>query len=121
MRNRLLAAVKQEMAPLESFHEAMRTASPQTGLSLHRLLSRAVELRDQIPELAPRDLERMPHYGLWQSHRERLGRLAGILEELQGDTVLARHPLRRLSSRVPSAERPLDFVATRLQSLEKLL
>jgi predicted DNA-binding WGR domain protein len=120
-RQKLLTAMKQELAPLQRFDEAMRAAPAQAGLPLRRLFCRALELRPELPELSPREQERVPQYGCWEEHRARLGRIAAILEDLQGSTVLAKHPLRLLSSRVPTAERPLEFVADHLEQSEKLL
>ncbi len=121
VRRKLLDASQQELAPLQRFHDAMRSAPPQAMIPLRQLLHRAVELRDQTPELNPRELERIPPYALWPGHGERITRLTATLEEVHGSPVLADHPLKLLTSRLIKDERPLESVSKRLETVEKML
>jgi predicted DNA-binding WGR domain protein len=120
-RKKVLSAMKQDLAPLQRFQQAMSTAPPEGGLPLRRLLHRAVELGEHVPELAPAQSERLPFYVLWHEQRERIDRLAGLLQEQQPDMLLAQHPLRNLSSRIAGQDRPIEFVTGRLQEMQALL
>ncbi len=129
-RQKLLAAARQELTPLQHFDEAMRSTPDAAGVPLRRLLHRAIELRRHAPDLTPRELEQIPLYAQWNEHTERLGRLAGLLQEQLGergelgelgDAILAKHPLRLLHSRLAAQDRPIEAVGQRLPHIEKSL
>src|SRR5207253_2481461 len=92
-RRRLLDGLKRELAPLERFQSAMKSVPPQAGVPLYQLFQRAVELREQIPTLTPRDRERLPAFHLWRDSGGQIERVCEHLEAIQQDTVLAKHPL----------------------------
>jgi predicted DNA-binding WGR domain protein len=119
-RQSLVTTVKQELAPLAQFHEAMRTPRPATGVPLRGLLHRAVELRGQAPDLALGQRDRLPPYALWHENKERIARLAAALDE-QGVSMLARHPLRLLSCRLATLDQPFQVVGEALDKVGKLL
>src|SRR5262249_8054196 len=120
-RREALAALKQDLAPLQRYDDTMRSVPPQAGVPLRGPLHRSVELRDNAPELPPREQERLPVYALWEANRERLHRLAGTLEEIQGHAILSTHPLKQLKSRLAAEEQPQETASELLRSLDGLL
>lgn len=120
-RDELLNQIGQQLNPLTQFNQWMCSAPASTGIRVRELLSRAIELRDQRPELSARELEMLPDYGSWFENRERVSRFAAAFEELQPDGILAHHPLRMLSTRLSGVDRPLEQTTTRLQAAEDLL
>ncbi|HEV3120168.1 MAG TPA: AAA domain-containing protein, partial [Gemmataceae bacterium] len=120
-RAEVIAAIKHELTPFERIHEAMVSYPPEAGVPLRRLLQRGVELGDGGPALTAEQKERVPPYALWHEHRGSIERLAAALQELQGDAVLARNPLRNLNPRLAAQERPLEFLHEHLPRAQKLL
>jgi hypothetical protein len=120
-RCRLLEDMRRELSPLEQYHATLRAAPARAGVSVHQLLLRTLELRGLAPELSPRSREILPSYQLWQENRAGLGRAKSILESIQGDSVLARHPLQRLHARFVREEQPLAAVTQALARVEELL
>jgi predicted DNA-binding WGR domain protein len=113
-RRQLLHLLRQELEPLQGFHEAMRGATPETGLPPRDLLDRVLALREHLPALSALERERLPGYGVWYDHRERIDRFRLVLRDLQPDGVFCRHPLHPLGGQIGRAERPLEFLLGRL-------
>ncbi|MGH9520072.1 MAG: AAA domain-containing protein, partial [Terriglobales bacterium] len=111
IREAALKSLREELAPLEHFSEAMGSAPERAAAPLRSLIHRLVELRGRVPDLAPADQERVPYYAAWLSARPQLKRLAEAVTEIQPDGVLARHPLRHLSVGLAHAERPFERVS----------
>jgi predicted DNA-binding WGR domain protein len=109
-RRKLLDEFKTEMAPLERFDAAMRTAPPQAAIPLRQLLMRCIELRDSMPVLPPRDREQLPAYKLWQENRGTIERLRDHLQAIQGNSSLAKHPLKWLHHRFAEVDRPREEI-----------
>jgi predicted DNA-binding WGR domain protein len=120
-RQELLRAVQHDLRPLQHFHDAMCSPPAGSPVPLRRVVRRLVELRDSQPELSPVEKERIPLYAQWCEHRERIERLTAALKELQGEPIFAKHPLKHLTTRLASQERPLEKVTGHLQNAEKLL
>jgi predicted DNA-binding WGR domain protein/multidrug efflux pump subunit AcrA (membrane-fusion protein) len=118
-RKEVLARLKNDLRPLEQFDAAMQSSPQHAGIPLRHLLRRAVELRDEMPELAPLERERLPDYAAWWQHRERIASLAAAVDDIRPDGVLARHPLRRLSPRLAQVEHPLALITAALQAAEE--
>jgi predicted DNA-binding WGR domain protein len=120
-RQKVLAGMKQELAPLQHFHAAMCSTPAQAGIPLRRLVRRAIELVDHDRDLSPLEREGLPSYVHWHVHREGIERLASSLHDVQGNDVLGRHPLRNLSPALVVQNRPLEFVSQQMRTVEKLL
>jgi predicted DNA-binding WGR domain protein len=120
-RNELLQAFQRELKPLQRFHEAMCSTPRAAAMPLRGVLRRVVALRDRLPELAPIEKERIPFYAQWREHKARIERLLAALAEMQGDPILAKHPLKNLTTRLIGQERPLETVTVHLQNAERLL
>src|SRR5262249_19397520 len=69
----------------------------------------------------PKQIEIVPTFAAWDRNRARLGQFRDVFSNIQGDGILARHPLRFIKRRVKNEERPIDFVTTRVQSATKRL
>jgi hypothetical protein len=120
-RQELLQAVGRELKPLQHFQDAMRSAPTGTPVPLRGIVERLTALRQSLPELSPIEKERIPSYGQWCEHRDRLERLAAALAETQPEPVFARHPLKHLTTRLAGEERPLEKVTTCLENARRLL
>jgi hypothetical protein len=116
-RQELLRAVQRELHPLQHFHEFMCSPRPEAQLPPRRLLHRLVELHECVPQLSPREKERLPPYAQWQEHQEIVERLTTGLKEIQSEGMLARHPLRHLTVKLAGEERPLEKVLAHLQKV----
>jgi predicted DNA-binding WGR domain protein len=120
-RRHVLSAMSKELEALQRFDSAMRGEPPRVGMPLRRLLHRALELHENDAADPPPGGNALPPYALWHEHGECIGRLAGLLQDLQGNDVLAQHPLRRLSVRLARQERPVEHVRQCLEAAESLL
>jgi hypothetical protein len=127
-RERLLAELERELAPLAHFDHAMREVAAEAGVATHELLRRLLELRHQgveqilapLAELTALQRERLPAYREWVEHGEAVARLAERVAEL-APPLLAVHPLRLLASRLVDAERPQAELDAGLRQAEALL
>ena len=113
-RRQLLWLIRQELDPLQGFHDGMTGILPENGIATRQLLDRALALAREVPELTARQQERLPAYGAWHEHRERIGRFLEMLKDLQPDAIFAHHPLRQLGGRVVQAGQPLEFLLDNL-------
>ena len=116
------AAVKQlqdELRPLEQFDAAMQQTSVKAGLPLRHLLRRSLALRPTLPPLSPLEKERLPDYGDWWRHRDRIADFAACAGDIQEDGILANHPLRWLTPQLARAERPRDTIAAAIAAAEE--
>lgn len=127
-RSELTRRLQDEVAPLEAFRATMaggeatnrvgNTAESSEHEVVERrallpIVQRAIALRDEDPELSPRELERAPEYVSWQAARETIEQFDVALREVAADGVCANSPLSRLSGRLPAAARPLETIAER--------
>lgn len=120
-RQDLLRAIQHELKPLQHYQHAMCSPAAGSPLPLRLLVGRLVALRECLPDLPPAEKERIPLYFQWCEHRERVERLIAALREMHGETVFAKHPLRRLATRLVKQEHPLATVTSHLQNAERLL
>jgi hypothetical protein len=120
-RQEILRAIERELRPLQQFHDTM-SAAPEGGtVSLQHLLQRLVELRGSLPELTAVEKERIPPYSQWCANRERLERLTATLQDICGDGMLARNPLKHLSTRLTTHQRPLETMLNGLERATRLV
>lgn len=117
-RGRLLERLKTELAPLERYDAAMRSAPTQAGLPLYQLFQRAVALAGQAPQLPAREREFLPVFQLWYANAPTIARLCEHFQAVQPDGVLANHPLRRLHSWLGQIDRPLEAIHAALPKVE---
>jgi predicted DNA-binding WGR domain protein len=120
-RQELLRAIERDLKPLRHFHDAMCSPPPGTPIPLRHVLRRLVKLRESLPELSAVEKERVPPYGHWCEHHDRIDRLTTALTELQGDPIFANHPLKNVTPRLVTQQRPLEYVLAHLRKAEKLL
>jgi superfamily I DNA and/or RNA helicase len=109
-RRRLLDSLKKELAPLERFDAAMRSAPVLAGLPVHQLLRRAIKLRDHAPKLSAIESEQLPPFQLWHESTEQIERFCEHLDAAGHGNILAKHPLRRLHSRFSQLDQPLAAI-----------
>ena len=119
-RGKLIDRLKTELAPLERYDAAMRSAPAQAGVPLVQLFQRAVALDGKAPELPPRERELLPTFHFWNANVASIERLCDLLQAVQPDGVLANHPLRRLHSRFGQIDRPLEAIHDALPKVESL-
>lgn len=120
-RSQLIDRLRAELAPLERFDAAMRTAPAQAGTPFVQLLGRAVALDGKAPDLPPRQRELLPMFHHWHTHAMSIERLRDHVRAVQADGILANHPLRRLHSRFGQIERPLQVIHDVLPKVNGLL
>jgi superfamily I DNA and/or RNA helicase len=119
-RRRLLDQLTKELAPLLRYHNAMQSVPEQAGVPLRQLLHRAVESRGEMPSLDAASLEQAPPFHWWHENRDRIEQAALCLEAIQGDSALAKHPLKRLHGRFAKEERPLEAIQRALRPAASL-
>ena len=117
-RTATVASMRTEAAPLDHAFRFLQSEPAAAGMPVRQLLDRAIEL-GAAGEISARDRERLPDYGSWHAHRERLARLGKLVEELQGDVPLARHPLRLLHRRFAAEDRPIEKIELGLKAAER--
>ncbi|MGE3803118.1 MAG: AAA domain-containing protein [Gemmataceae bacterium] len=120
-RTTLVEGLQRDLAPVQSFHEAMCGTPAAAGLPLRQLLHRAVELHSFNIELEPGEQERLPLYSHWREHGERIARLSTLMSDFHTSGILAEHPLHLLNARHAHAERPIEAISASLQRINTLL
>jgi len=120
-RLKVIQSVRDELQPIDQFNEAMVSAPKAAGVKLHRLIRRAIELFEDTPDVTGLELERYPHYSMWETNREGIDRLIGALTPIQPDLVLANHPLRLLSPALCGVDQPMNRVSDCLGSVRDIL
>lgn len=111
VRHQVVQRLLQDAAPLEQFDQVMQSTPPDLGISVRSLLDRCLELRECVPGLDALAKEKLPTPAEWLGCSAAVRRFEQALREVGGTPVLARHPLRILSPRLASAERPLELIA----------
>ncbi len=109
-RKRLLTLMANESEPLERFDDQMQSSPAHVEVTVRDLLSRCVELADDVPALDDLAKERLPDFATWWNHRDAIERFQESLGEVRSDKVLARHPLCMLSLRLVDEDRPLELL-----------
>jgi predicted DNA-binding WGR domain protein len=109
-RRQLIEKFERDLQPLQAFDTAMRGVPETCGLPLRSVLDRRLALADRVSPFTPLEWERIPYYVEWHRHRAQLAELAETIRDVQGDGILANHPLHLLSSKVADAQRPLELV-----------
>src|SRR5690606_17555984 len=71
-RQQIVEQIARALATLEEFHQAMTSRPNAAGGPVRELLERLIELKDRLPDIAPRQREQVPEYAHIHSHRERL-------------------------------------------------
>jgi len=120
-RSCVIAEIERELAPLSEFVRAATSSQGSTGLPFKDLLRRAVELSEAMPVLSAVELERLPTYSDWLAHRETIGRIIDRLQDMHVNGVLAHHPLASLNPQIAGKAEPLAWVASRVESCQRLL
>ena len=120
-RKELLRQHGLELEPLEYIDGAMQMVAADNGLPLRQLLHRVFELRDQLPQMSALDKELLPKFATWHHYRGQIERFQSTLRELQADAIFANHPLRLLSPRVTTIDRPLEAITSSIERSLRLL
>lgn len=120
-RLKVIQSVRDELEPIVRFNEAMISSPKAAGIELHGLVRRAIELIEDTPDLTALELERYPHYAVWESNRDRIEDLASALKPIQPDLVLANHPLRLLSPTLCEVSQPMNRVSDGLEASNQIL
>jgi predicted DNA-binding WGR domain protein len=120
-RRGCVEALEREARPLARFHDAMRAASDETGVSLRQLIVRVIELRDRLRELTPEQEDELPSYRDFAEQREALEKLDRALRIARPDGVYANHPLRALSPKTAARERPRAALEDDLRQMARLV
>ena len=110
-RAEVLRKLQASLEPIADFNSAMTKESAAAGGSVRMMLNRLIELRDEVPQLTPREWERVPPFGDFTTNRRLLAEFEKRLKYVQPDGVLARHPLCLLSGEIADADRPAELVA----------
>lgn len=109
-RDKLVDVIRTALAPIAGFSNAMTLIDKETPITLRTLLDELISLRDSVPNLVPRQWERVPPYKEVVDNRPQLEEFSERLKYVQPDGILANHPLCLLSADVAEAERPLELV-----------
>lgn len=110
-RAKVLEQLQTALGPIAEFNSAMTEESAAAGGSVRSMLNRLIELRDDVPQLTPREWERVPPFGDFLTNRPQLAEFESRLKYVQREGVLARHPLCLLSGEIADADRPAELVA----------
>ena len=91
------------------------------GVTVRKLLDRAIDLAEWDPELAPMQKDSLPDYSQWHASQETVEHLVAAIKDIQADGVLANHPLAMLSPKVARHERPRQLIDSSLRTAQQLL
>jgi len=119
-RRELIDAIRVDLGALRMFDDRMRDVQP-AGIPLRSVLARAIALHRFTPSLSPLEMERVPRYAEWLAHGPALKKLDALLHNLSSGPVFGTHPLRRLTPRLASAQRPRETVQGVVDRVGRLL
>lgn len=109
-RNELVEKLEAALAPVAGFNAAMTSQPAEAGISVRALLNRLIELQQHVPELVPRDWERVCSYADWRVDEAAVREFSARLLQLQPDGIFAKHVLCLLSEKVLDADQPVALV-----------
>ena len=98
------------LMPLSIFNSVMMSVPVTSGVPVRKLLDRLIVLRNDIPELVPRDWERVCDFANWHAGAAGISAFQERLLQVQPDGVMANHPLCLLSDKVIDADLPVELV-----------
>ncbi len=119
-RRELIDAIRVDLGGMRMFDDRMRDAQA-AGVPLRSVLARAIALHRFTPSLSALELERVPHYRDWLDHALALKRTDALLQNLSSGAVFGTHPLRRITPRLASSQRPRETVQGVVDRAGKLL
>jgi hypothetical protein len=120
-RKKALADWDKEWQALTQFAEKVSSAPDEAGTTIAELMSRAVALREQLPELSPVERERLPNYACWANQREEIASFLEALTDIEPKGILANHPFRLIGPALAKESQPIGELTEFLdQSLSKL-
>ena len=109
-RNKLVNGMETALAPVAAFNAAMTSQPEEAGISLRALFDKLIELRNHVPELLPRDWERVCNFVDWHVDESAAREFNVRLRQVQTDEVFANHTLCLLSDKVLDADQPIKLV-----------
>jgi len=110
-RSKILKRLQRNIDPLSHFDKVMRSTPTDFGVSVRQLIDCCIELQDVLPQLDALTKEKLPSQAEWHESKLAVQKFEQALKETDDDSVLALHPMRILSARLASEDRPLELVA----------
>ena len=110
-RAAMVKKLKSNIDPLANFDKAMQSTPDDLGINVRQLIDQCIRLTKMLPQLDPVEKERLPDYADWHLSKPAIVRFEQALRETNGQSVLAKHPMRILSARLASEEHPLELIA----------
>ncbi len=123
-RTRILNQREEHWQALTRFEEKMASVPEESGVPIAELLTRAVLLKDHLPELSPTTAEQLPKYACWAKHAEEIKSFLEALTDLQPDGVLANHSFRLLGNSLAEETQPkgkvLEFIQHAMELWDRI-
>ena len=120
-RTILLQTLEEQIKLLNIFHSSNTATTADTGISLKNVMSRIIELKDQLTTLKPAEKELLPQYKDWLSFGEAITALSTALEKSGAEPSFSEHPFAQLNDAVFTADNPLNLLESLVQHSKSLL
>lgn len=120
-RTILLQTLEEQMKLLNTFHSSNAETTADAGMPLKDVMSRIIELKQQLITLKPAEKELLPQYKDWISFGAAVKELSRALEKSGAEPEFAAHPFAQLNDSVFTADSPLNLLQSLVQHSKSLL
>lgn len=117
----LLAGLQTQLQLLQLFHDTHSNTPETAGISIHQLIERVIELKQQLIPLSAVQLEALPHYSSWTQFGDTIEQLSAALEEQGAEAAFAQHPLSQLNDGLLKTDNPISQAYDHLQAALQLM
>lgn len=114
-RSSLQKRLHEEASHLKLFESIANREFEYVGCKTRTLIEEAIRTRGVGTQLTSREQERVPSYRDFLLNRDLVRRLFRTLSDISPGTVLAQHPLRRLSIELVAKSKPIDSVTSSVE------
>lgn len=95
----LVSGINQSIHQLEEFFFAMRTSHKESGWPVYKIIERLIELKPDTKLWPDINEKEWPAYKYWIDYGEWLEKTGDVIQQLQGEKIIANHPVTNLHRR----------------------
>lgn len=118
-RSAMVDRLQRSLAPLSFFDDTMRSIPTDFGVPVRQLIDSCIQRQGDLPQLDVLVKEKLPSHSEWHTSRPAIQRFEQALKEAGNQPILAQHPMRILSPRLASEDRPLEMIASYATEAQK--
>jgi superfamily I DNA and/or RNA helicase/predicted DNA-binding WGR domain protein len=120
-RTILFQTLEEQVKLLNTFHSSSVETTAEAGIPLKDIMSRIIELKDQLIALKPAEKELLPQYKEWLSFGEAITALSTALEKSGAEPAFSEHPFAQLNDAIFTNDNPVNLLERLVQHSKTLL